>query len=242
MMVKWLIEYIKQFKNRREMKPLNVQHIVLDIETASLTTNAAILTLAAVPFDPWEPSDRAFRDTMRRINRKGDNGLLPCFSQRVDLTSCFLKQMDIDPKTAEWWAKQSEEARRELLADEAQLISDVVINFCEYIDKVFKLSGKEEIRLWMQGLDFDMPIFKNALRKTGNMGHWHVGYKNCRCARTLVHDYVERTHPEWEHPYSGMEPLFPENDKAAVSHSALYDAKRTAWAIRWVYRDFVARG
>ena len=224
------------------MKPLNLQHIVLDIETASLTTNAAILTLAAVPFDPWEPSESVFRKTMRRINKKGDNGLLPCFSQRVDLTSCFLKQMDIDPKTAEWWAKQSEEARRELLADEAHVISDVVVNFCQYIDRVLKQSGKEEIRLWMQGLDFDVPIFKNALRKTANTSYWHVGYQNCRCARTLVHDYIERVHPEWENPYSGMEPLFPDGDKEAIAHSALYDAKRTAWAIRWVYRDSVAQG
>lgn len=224
------------------MKPLDILHIVMDMETASLSTNAAILSIAAVPFDPWEPSDRVFRDTMRKVNKQGNNGLLPCFTQRVDLTSCFLKQMDIDPKTAEWWSKQSEEARKELLAEEAHLISDAVVNLCQYIDYVLDLSRKKEVRLWIQGLDFDMPILRNALKKTGNAGYWHVGYKNCRCARTLVHDYIERVHPEWENPYSGMEPLFNDNEKDAVAHSALYDAKRTAWAIRWVYRDFVTRG
>lgn len=75
--------------------------VMIDIETLSTKSNAAIVSIGAIKF-----------------NRHGDLPLLDAMNQfyvRVSRESCETCGMHVDPQTIEWWNNQDAEIRYEAL-------------------------------------------------------------------------------------------------------------------------------
>ena len=73
--------------------------IMIDLETLATSSDAAILTIGAVKFDPLDYNVE-FDDSDK-------------FYVKVDLDSCNDINLTVSEDTINWWATQSEEAREE---------------------------------------------------------------------------------------------------------------------------------
>lgn len=166
--------------------------ITIDFETCSLSPTAAIMSVGAVAWKRY--------DTENPFFEKSD-GLLryPTFSANVDLRSCFVKGFTFDQKTAEWWSRQSEEAKQALLDDDDGtnpcLPIDVVItDLLGWIkDEVLATLGDTELCLWAQGTDFDVAILRYACYKLGI--ELNIKHTQFRDHRTF---YLEGARLLWE--------------------------------------------
>ena len=91
-----------------------VINIVVDVETLSLESDAAIISIAAVPFNPVVEDLNTF--TVFEVIPEGAKETLSEFYEVVTATSCALHGMRIDMDTVSWWSKQGEMAKAELLS------------------------------------------------------------------------------------------------------------------------------
>lgn len=217
-----------------------VINIVVDIETLSLQSDAAIVSIAAVPFNPNgqipkgdEPVEFGVFDVYCRDKDCGnciitDQGY---FYEVVNATSCALHGMHIEMDTVNWWVKKSEEAKADLLNRRPMNIGEAMNALHNYLEGM-KNAYDADIKIWAQGSDFDFPILKNAYRKTMKDTKLPWNHKLLRDARTHILETLERIYGLEEKPYDRIPPM-PENMKW-VAHSALSDARRTAWCIAYV--------
>lgn len=139
--------------------------VMLDLETMSSASDAAIIAIGAVRFD-------IFSGTVRKGGT--ENGT---FYQIVNLKSAQRVGGRIDPETIMWWLKQSEEARKALTEPESLPIEAVLKNFATWIREV-PCTG-----IWGNGSDFDNVILNNSYQRLGQTAPW--SYKMNRCYRTL---------------------------------------------------------
>lgn len=116
---------------------INQTHIVIDLETMGIGTNAAIVAIGAV-----------------RIERGQHTGE---FYRIVDLASSIAHGGTTDASTINWWLKQSPEARAEVDGSQhpAELI-DVLLSLSDFIQ------ARHETRLWGNGATFDLRILGEA--------------------------------------------------------------------------------
>lgn len=194
-----------------------VIHVAVDLETLSLQPDAAIISIAAVPFDP-EKSKIFIRDK--------------CFYEAVNATTCAFFGMRFDMDTVEWWADRSEEAKAELLNMRWLSIGDAMHSFHSYLEEQ-KEKHNAELRIWAQGSDFDIPVLRNAYAKVlpGMELPWK--YTGVRDVRTYVLETLEKIYGPEENPYDRI-PDMPGGEDW-LRHSALSDAMRTAWNVSWCY-------
>ena len=82
---------------------MSKQHVMVDLETLSIRPYAAIVSIGAVKFTEQD-------------------GILDTFYINVDGQSCKDHGLHIDPKTIEWWSKQSPEARKALTDNPQPLV------------------------------------------------------------------------------------------------------------------------
>jgi hypothetical protein len=135
-----------------------MQHVMLDLETMSVMSNAAIVAIGAVAFDP---------DT-------GDLG--PTFYCNVDLDSSAAYGLHIQGRTVMWWLERSEDARTALLDDPLPL-DEALRRFAAYLRPL------GEICVWGNGATFDNVILGNAYMAAGLEQPW--SYTNDRDVRTI---------------------------------------------------------
>ncbi|MBN1138853.1 MAG: 3'-5' exoribonuclease [Anaerolineae bacterium] len=135
-----------------------MKHVMLDLETMSTMSNAAIVAIGAVVFDP---------DT-------GEMG--KTFYCNVDLESCVARGLHIQGNTVMWWLERSEEARMALLSDRLPL-DKALRQFSRY------LQALGEVCVWGNGATFDNVIIANAYQAVGLERPW--SYKNDRDVRTI---------------------------------------------------------
>lgn len=133
-----------------------MEDVMLDLETMSTSANAAIVSIGACKFDI-------------------DFGITDKFEVVIDLQSCIKREFDIDGNTINWWLKQSDEARKNITKKGVD-IKDALIQFHTFL-------GRENVRIWGNGADFDNAILANAFRKFGNYKPWNYGLN--RCFRTI---------------------------------------------------------
>jgi DNA polymerase III epsilon subunit-like protein len=132
--------------------------VMVDIETLSQKSNAAIVSVGAVKFS---------------INY----GISDKFKVNVDPMSCKEAGLRIDKDTLDWWAKQSPEARRGWQENPKPIaLKDALEQFIEWW-------GKDDRLFWCQGLSFDSPILSNAFDAVGLKRPWH--YRKEMDTRTL---------------------------------------------------------
>jgi hypothetical protein len=116
-------------------------HICLDLETLGLEPGRVLRSIGAV-----------------RFNLSGEIG--DTFYRNIDKDSCLDAGLTIDPATAQWWARQSPQARAALEVDPrplAEVIGDFNIWF----------GVRSETRVWAQGAAFDPAMWEAAVKAAG---------------------------------------------------------------------------
>jgi DNA polymerase III epsilon subunit-like protein len=136
--------------------------IMIDLETLSTSTNASILTIGAVKFDPF--------------NNDIDNSTCEKFYVKVDLDSCDALGLDVSEDTLEWWSKQSKEAQEEAFS------TDNRIHIREAFNQLYKFCWGAK-RVWSHGAAFDIVICENVFRKLNKAVPWN--FWEVRDTRTL---------------------------------------------------------
>lgn len=148
-----------------------ITRIMLDLETMGAAPGSAILAIGAVKF--------------------GGGQFLSDFYCRIDLESCGVFGMTMDPKTILWWMQQSEEARNEITKEGLILVS-AIEEFDMWLKRV---SVDTEIEMWGNGAGFDNVLLTNAYDLLRKKRPWK--YSNDRCYRTVKNLYpdvqMERT-------------------------------------------------
>ena len=130
-------------------------NVMVDLETMSTRSNAAICSIGAVKFE-------------------GDK-ILDTFYCTVDIKSCKEAGMHIAKDTVEWWSKQNKEAFRELTKNN--------ISLQEALDKFEIWFGPKSLPLWGNGAVFDNTILGNAYFIMGRKPPWMPW--DDRCYRTV---------------------------------------------------------
>ena len=138
-----------------------MKHIMVDLETYSSRTNAAIASIGAVEFDP----------------ATGELGKQ--FYEVIKTESLEYYKFDIQLSTVKWWMGQNEEARKALCnPDKVMAIHQALYNFCKYWEDV-----SQKNYFWSHAT-FDSVVLRNAYEKVGLITPWH--YRDCMDIRTLV--------------------------------------------------------
>lgn len=203
-----------------------VINIAIDLETLSLESDAAIISIAAVPFNPVVEEVNVF--SVFQVQMDGSGESLDEFYEVVNATSCALKGMHIDMETVKWWSKQNIEVKADLLSHQALNICEAMNSFHNYLEGM-KKAYDADIVVWAQGADFDFPKIRNAYRACLKGADLPWGYRDVRDARSIVLDGLEMLYGREENPYDRI-PECPCFNKD-LKHSAFYDARRTAWSV-----------
>ena len=142
---------------------MNYTDCMVDLETMSTKTNAAILTIGAVKFDPaGEMKPLAEKETYYR---------------KIDLQSCVNIGLHVDPATQKWWNSQGDIAKEEVMGtvDDRITIRKALL---ELNDFFFGCTY-----MWAQGIDFDCVILREAYTRLGITPPWK--FWNSRDSRTV---------------------------------------------------------
>lgn len=187
-------------------------HIMLDLETMGKGSNAAIVSIGAVEFNP-------------------SSGVLGCTGQAFEAvinlnSSAYYGEMDAS--TVQWWLQQSDEARHIFNKDVNKIPLKTALNM--FNEWLCCFTDKANIQIWGNGSGFDNVILANAFkacRIKPDFSHW-----NDRDVRTIV---------EMGRSILGINPKETLTRKG-VHHSALDDAKFQAQYVSAIWRTFEQRG
>lgn len=147
---------------------------MLDIETASTSPCACILTIGAVKFT---------RDGTTDSN---------VFYERVEMNSCLRLGCDMSVETMKWWNSQSKEARYEALENpDRKDIKKVLVKLATW------MKGVKYV--WANSPSFDCVILKSCFDKCNVTCPWK--FWNERDCRTLFDlcDLDVRNYPQAGH-------------------------------------------
>ena len=125
--------------------------IMIDLETLATSTDATILTIGAVKFDPF--------------GKDIEEPAMDSFYVKVDLDSCDELGLAVNDDTIAWWAQQSQEAQDEAFGTEGR------IHIRDAMEKLYKFCWGAK-RVWANGACFDIPICETAYRKLNKAIPW----------------------------------------------------------------------
>jgi exodeoxyribonuclease VIII len=141
-----------------------MKNVMVDLETLALDSNALILSIGAVEFDPRDAGDGLGRVFYTVVNQ--------------DLQVSKWKRV-VSPSTLKWWGEQGAEAQKVLYESSpeayAPLLDTSLMRFQEW------LGGPANI--WGYGAHFDNVVLANAYSACNLHGAWAYGQN--RCHRTL---------------------------------------------------------
>lgn len=209
--------------------------VTVDLETCALCPTAAVMSIAAVAWKRYGKESPFFDE--------GDGVLRnSTFSAHVDLRSMFLNGFTFDQSTADWWSKQSNEAKAALLDNDCdeqpcQPIDVVVNDLFDWMDDIKKKLGDEDLCLWAQGTDFDVAILKYICWKMGIK--FRIKHTQFRDHRTF---YLEMARILWdaaepneekftlEKAYSLTTDYKDITDDEGAAHDPVFDCKRSIYS------------
>lgn len=131
-----------------------VNAIMLDHETLSTRSDAVIISIGAVKFDPW--------------SGKMDNA---GFYASISVESNLGAGRHISESTMKWWMEQSDEARK--------VFSEPKISLSEALDSFKDWIGNGKYEMWSNGADFDIPMLAHAFDTHGVPVPWEFWRSNC---------------------------------------------------------------
>lgn len=130
--------------------------VMLDLETMSTRSNAAIASIGAVKFSV-------------------EDGIIDEFYRTIDLRTCKAHGLHFDQETIDWWKQQSPEAQKALAKD--------TISLTQALDEFSEWYGRKSLPTWGNGAGFDNVIVENAYRAIGGKRPW-LPWED-RCYRTM---------------------------------------------------------
>lgn len=139
-------------------------HVMIDLETLSTRSNAAILTMAAVPFDA-------------SLNDPSWTWYSRIAHTRLDAAFFHREQEAI-----QWWGKQNEEVRKEAFGG-IENLHESLQALTKTLKDAKEAAGATRIEVWSYGGNFDIPILEHAYQIFDLHPAW--SYKYVRCYRTL---------------------------------------------------------
>lgn len=148
-----------------EDSPADYRHVMVDLETMGKKSNAPVVSIGAVIFDP------------------ATGFLGETFYKVVSLESAVSWGAEIDPSTVIWWMKQSSEARSEIANDNAIQLDDALLQFSEFVFENIP-GGCETAQIWGNGATFDNTILRSSFERACLDCPWD--YRNDRDVRTMV--------------------------------------------------------
>jgi hypothetical protein len=125
---------------------------MIDLETLATSTDAAILTIGAVKFDPF--------------GRELKEPAMDSFYVRVDLDSCDEIGLVTNDDTIAWWANQSKEAKDEAFSESNR------IHIKDAFDQLYKFCWGAK-RVWSNGAAFDVVICETVFKRIGKAVPWN---------------------------------------------------------------------
>lgn len=214
------------------MKKINV---VVDIETLSLRPDAAIISIAAVPFmldkESLDNNDKygytgvpAFDEMTKDISCPEEYAP---FYETIDATSCAMAGLAFDMETVKFWSEMPDEAKSAIMEKPRVSIRQALEDFVAYLENLKAQHKTDELIIWIQGSDFDIPVLKNAMYKvlglTPETLPWR--YRNIRDARTFMLESLSLVYPDT--PVNELYgKLLPYDE--LTKHNSLHDCMWTA--------------
>ncbi|WP_454551594.1 3'-5' exoribonuclease domain-containing protein [Klebsiella oxytoca] len=160
-----IVDQVRQHSVDEENTPADYRHVMVDLETMGKKSNAPVVSIGAVIFDP-------------------ETGFLgETFYKVVSLESAVSWGAEIDPSTVIWWMKQSSEARSEIANDNAIQLDDALLQFSEFVLENIP-GGYKTAQIWGNGATFDNTILRSSYERACLDCPW--GYWNDRDVRTMV--------------------------------------------------------
>jgi hypothetical protein len=146
-----------------------MKHIMLDLETMGLRSNAAIVSIGACHFtaDAIDPID---------------------FHLPISLASCLEAGLTTDQSTIDWWAKQSVGARMSWQNAAAGSLLDVMGLFGQWLR-----SKGDPIAIWGNGAGFDPVLLDSVYKALEADPPWK--YWNVYCFRTMKNIHKDVSAP-----------------------------------------------
>lgn len=179
--------------------------LMIDIETYGTSLDSAVRSIGACFFN-IESADI------------GDK-----FYANIDHDSCLALNLYVDPQTKAWWSNQSKEAQAALTTD-VRPIREVIENFRRWI--VTNTSDKRELRVWSNGVTFDLPILAFVQAQLRLKPAWNYWME--RDTRTLK--WLASATADVDIPFIG------------TSHNALDDAVHQAREMQACHRVLFPSG
>jgi hypothetical protein len=130
----------------KKRKMINTD-VMIDIETLSTEKNAAIVSIAAIKFNPWEPMEET------------------CLEIFVDIEDCKSQGCHVSESTLEWWKKQPEAVYKHNFDSEPR---SILKEACEKLNAF--VAGCS--RYWAQGINFDPVVLESAFAKSEVQPTW----------------------------------------------------------------------
>jgi len=136
--------------------------IMIDLETLATSTDAAILTIGAVKFDP--------------LGKDVEEPDMDSLYLRVDLDSCDEIGLVTNDDTIEWWSKQDPAAQAEAFSEVDR------IHIRDAFEQLYKFCWGAK-RVWSNGSVFDIMICEHVYKKIGKAIPWQ--FWQIRDVRTI---------------------------------------------------------
>jgi len=157
--------------------------LMIDLETMSTDSNAAIIAIGAVYFDRFTGATGAE------------------FYRVIDLQSCVDNDMHVSESTQQWWSNQSEEARAIFNHPNKTTIKQALLEFNYFVNHN---TGFEQVQVWGNGASFDCVILGNAFKRFDFVTPWK--FWNDRDVRTVVElgQSYFNFYPKRDMPFTGV--------------------------------------
>lgn len=174
-----------------------MKNVMLDLETLSNKSDAVVVQIAAVMFEPL-------------------TGVVGAeFNQVVDLEDSMIYGT-LNGETLKWWMQQPEEARAIFNSKGTTTLESALLSFTDWITKNSDMKteeGSPDAIVWGNGATFDNVILNNAYEELGLTPPW--SFYNSRDLRTVVDlgITIKDVNPKKELTFEG------------IPHNALDDAK-----------------
>jgi len=139
--------------------------LMIDLETAGLPPNGAIMSIGACFFDL----------------EKCEIG--PTFKRNINLATAVRDGGVMEPGAILWWLQQSDEARRSTIFDTYDN-RKVLTEFREFVGEH---SSEKDVRPWGNSSSFDMTLLNSAYVRVGEVAPWRFYAE--RCFRTVRNMY-----------------------------------------------------
>lgn len=149
------------------------KHVMLDLETMSSESNAAIVSIGAVVFDELTIGDT--------------------FQANIFLESEQRAGAHISADTIMWWMRQAEAARDAISSLRATSATDVLARFAIWLNPGYT---KSDVAIWGNGAGFDNVVLSNAYARHNISRPW--SYRGDRCFRTIRQTFPDVVAPQFE--------------------------------------------